>query len=338
MTTQRRSATFQAVLVYMDEPQLITLVARKTKVVAVAIPSDNEDSSLFIAVTVSGKDWERYLDGKVDLRYLFTIPTVKTIFHFDLLDMEDSKVMMSPWKGEVDEQYLPSPRFFSSNHTEHYELEERPTDTETLFIDGEWELTDFGQFQQKFSDIYTYLISEKNWRDKTLPVPVRRRVQEAFLDRPFKGGFSYVHLFRDLAKNMPRSDQLNLNKIQYASPGHVEIFGKQEVFESLSHVLENFLENRDEIVSEYNKFYKYLSERHYLRMSGDQFNVDEVTEEHIQDTARKLSERMLAPNYDAVSKLTDDNALVSAKVVMAFYRRLADAALYFAQGRVGYSE
>lgn len=332
----RRTATFDAVLVYMDEPQVITLVAGKTRIVAVAIPYANETMSMFLATSASDRDWNRYLDGTVDLRYLFTVPAVRTSYFFDLQEMKDKKVKMTPWTGEIAERYLPLPRFFSSNHTEDYAADERASDPEKLLIDGEWELTDFGQFQQKFSDVYVFLAATRNWQDMSVPLSVRRHIKGAFLNRPFQGGFSYVHLFRELGENVPRADQLNLNKIQYASPGHVEIFGKEEIFEDLQLIIPNFLQKRIQLSKLYGDFYRYLSENHYLKMSGGEYGRGDPSERYINSTARNLASEMLSPNYDVVAHLTENNALVSAKIVLSFYRRLADAAMYFAQGRIAY--
>lgn len=58
----------------------------------------------------------------------------------------------------------------------------------------------------------------------------------------------------------------------------------------------------------------------------------------MKSRAGELANEMLAPNFEAVWDLTDQNALVAAKVVLSFYRRLNDAATYFAQGRIAYSD
>src|SRR6476661_1009027 len=98
----KRAATYVTTLVYMDEPQLILLKAYKTSVVALAIPS-KENEALFIATTASQKDWNDYVDGNVDLRFLFTYPTVRTIYKFDLLTMKDNRFLMLPWEGQIPE-------------------------------------------------------------------------------------------------------------------------------------------------------------------------------------------------------------------------------------------
>ncbi len=338
MAVHRRSAIFDATLVYLDEPQIITLISQKTRIVAVAIPYGNPEASMFLATTATDKDWNKYLSGTVDLRYLFTFPTVRVQYFFDLHTMKDKKVMMTPWEGEIDEKYLPLPRFFSTNHTEEYKVDDRATDTEQLLIDGEWELQDFGQFQQKYADIYAFIIATDTWKSAGATQAAKRRVKDAFLDRPFRGGFSYVHLFRDLNDNVPRADQLNLSKIKYASPGHVEIYGKEEVFDHLHNIIPNFLHKREKLSEAYRVFHKYLSENHYFKIDGHQYPKNDPTEKYMKARSKELAEEMLAPDFDAVWELTEKNALVAAKVVLSFYRRLNDAATYFAQGRIAYGD
>jgi len=336
--SKRRSAKIETTLVYFDGPQLISLFASKTRLVAVGIPKKPTETSPFLAVSVQTKDWEKYLEGTVDLRYLFTIPKVRRHYMFDLDTAEDNRVWMKLYEDEIDETYLPSPKFFSSSHTEDTNTPMHATDTERLLVDGEWELTDFGQFQQKFSDMYAFLASTSIWRDKSRDKSLRRKVVDAFLDRPFKGGFSYVHLFRDLENCLPRGMRLNLDKISYASPGYVDVFGEQYVFDDLTKILMNFGRNREALKEKYTAFYRFLSKGGYLAMSGSDFELQPTASKVIRARARELAKDMLAPNYKEVLALSNGNVLVAAKVVLAFYRRLSDASNYFAQGRISYDQ
>lgn len=338
MAIRRRSASYDATLVYVDEPQVITLLASKTRIVAIAIPDEDHDKSMFLATTVKEYDWKKYLSGTVDLRYLFTYPKVHSLYCFDLYEMSENKVMMTPFEGVIEERFLPLPRFFSTNHTSDYDGDERATDKEQLFIDGEWELQDFGQFQQKYADIYAFVIATDTWMSRDAEQAAKRRIKDAFMDRPFKGGFSYVHLFRDLNDNVPPGEQLNLSKIKYASPGTVEILGKEKAFENIHIIIPNFLERRNSIEEKYNRLMRYLSDNRYIQMDGDRYPKGDPTEGFMKESAQALANEMQAPDFDAVWDLTDENALVASKVVLSFYRRLRDAATYFAQGRIAFDE
>lgn len=341
MVSKTRSAEFEATLLFVDEPQIVSLTAGKAKrqLIAVAIPSDDINVSNFLATTVSKRDWAKYLDSIVDLRYLFTVPTIRILYNFDLGAIKNGKITLKRIDGQAPEDHLPPPRFFATNHSETYKFyEARASDPEQLLVDGEWELTDFGQFQQKFSDIYTFLISQKNWLSKDVPDESKRRILNAFRTRPYQGGFSYVHLFKDLGVNIPRSDQISLDKIRYASPGKVEIFGKDEIFSDLQVIIPNFVENRIELKEAYSYFYKYLSQNNFLKMRGDHYLAGDATEEFFFFQSEKLANMMQAPNIDVVRVLSNNNALVCAKIILAFYRRLEEASMYFSQGRVSYED
>lgn len=336
MKTRNRSATIDAVLVFFDEPHVITLVSRNVRVIAVAIPDDDEAKSKFLGVTVTDRDWERYLDGVIDLRYVFTYPKLRLLYTFDLNSLKNNAVKMAPYDEDIPEAYLPLPQFFSSSHTEEYGGFEAPSDKENLLIDGEWELTDFGQFQQKYSDIYTFLISTRNWSNKNATMSDKKRVESAFLKRPFAGGFSYVHLFKDLGSSISRVDKLNLNKINYASPGEIEVFGRDEIFGIISELIPHYLSIRVELDKQYDELKKYLTERGLSKLSGAEFPKNDPNAAYLKSEAQKIIAKLGALDFSEILMLTQDNVLVATKVVMAFYRRLSDASAYFAQGRVKY--
>lgn len=336
MKIRSRSATLDAILVFFDEPHVVTLISRGVRMLATAIPDDDFTKSMFLGVTVSEREWERYLDGVVDLRYIFTYPKLRLHYTFDLNLIKNNAVIMQPYEDEVPEEYLPLPQFFSSSHTETYGGVETPSDKENLLIDGEWELTDFGQFQQKYSDIYTFLISTKNWSDIDTTLSEKKRIEDAFNKRPFMGGFSYVHLFKDLSNSVPRNDRLNLNKINYASPGEIEVFGQDEIFDIISDLIPHFLSIRVDLDKKYSELKKYLTERGLSRLSGDHFLASDANAFYIKNQAEAISFMLGAFEFEKILKLSQNNALVATKVVLAFYRRLSDAATYFAQGRVKY--
>lgn len=169
MMANRRTAEYISTLVYLDGPQLIRMKAHKTTVVALAIPSD-PDTLKFIATTVTQKNWTSYLDGSVDLRYLFAFADVRTTYTFDLMKLKGNKITMIPWEGQVPEECLPAPRFFSTNHTEEDPEEDKEElYSETLQVDGEWDMPDFGSFYSRYSDVYYFISSAGEYEDEEAP-------------------------------------------------------------------------------------------------------------------------------------------------------------------------
>ncbi|KEC74894.1 hypothetical protein RLPCCGM1_c1238 [Rhizobium leguminosarum bv. phaseoli CCGM1] len=333
---KRRKAKFDATLVYMDEPLVMTLTAGKSRLIAVAVPPEGEEKFPFYATTVSIRDWGKYLSESVDLRYLFTFPDQRNAYLFDLENMKDGEVLMTPFLDETPEKYLPSPRFFAGNHTDEYAHDERPADVARLLVDGDWELSEFGHFNQRYADIYAFSVAVKKWSRPGTSLKLKQDLRRPFLDRPYQGGFSYVHLFNDLNDNIPVEEQLSLNKIQYASPGYVDMSGKSDVFVELQELVTNFLERRRDIVKLYNELWGYLHKNGYLRLSGDQYGRGDPSEKYISKKSEELHKALKMGSFAVIGELTNDNHLVSAKVILSFYRRLNELASFFAQGRVSF--
>jgi hypothetical protein len=337
-TLRRRSANFDAVLVYMDEPQLITLLSGNTRIIATAIISEKPEEYRFFATTVLPKDWRRYLEGSVDLRYLYTFPDRRNVYTFDLAKMKDNKVLMEPYLEHAPEEFLPLPKFFSNNHTEVYDVTERPEQIERLYVDGEWELIEFGQFNQRYADIYAFSVALKNWSSPDVSVDAKRKIRAPFLDRPYRGGFSYVHLFSELNDNVPRTEQLSLDKIKYASPGFVDMFGKLDIFSEVKEIVINFLENRAVVVKSYGELYGFLHKNGYLKMPGSEYKSGEPSEKYIIEKSNELAKLLKIADAKTIFDLTNKNALVSAKVILSLYRRTSELAAFFAQGRISFNK
>ncbi|WP_456659554.1 hypothetical protein [Bradyrhizobium sp. JR3.5] len=319
----------------MDEPHLILLKTFKTHVVALAVPSP-PDEARFIATTVSSRDMEAYKDGHVDLRYLFTYPS-RSIYTFDLMKMVDNKVMMEPFEEQVPEHYLPSPRFFSSSHTDDEDAAIGSTHIQSLVVDGEWDMPDFGEFYGRYSDVYYFLSAAHAFADDSVDFEKKQTIKRTFVHTPFKGGFSYVHFYSALPAVVPRNERLRMEKIKYESPGYVDVNGDAETFAETEIIIRSFLKNRAPLRELYNSLYSYLSKGRYLVMAAEEFPENDPGSGYIKQAAATLAETLQMPNIETIRSLVEDNPLAFAKIVLSLYRRLDEASRFFAQGRVNFT-
>jgi hypothetical protein len=336
MASRRRKAEFEATLIFIDEPLLIALKAGKQHVVAVAIPDDDPDKAMFLATTVTPPNWEGYFNGNSDLRFLFTYPKNRLLYYFDLMSMKDNKVSMEPTAfHDIPEDHLPSPRVFATEHTHEYSLGEKGVDEEKLEIDGEWEMPQFGAFYQKYSDVYAFMASTINWRTGTPEVKVY--LSKVYQGKPFEGGSSYVHFYKDLNGGVVRNQRAGLEMIKYNSPGEVLISGKRELFDSVETLIEGFLDNREKIGAAYNALHQYLSKNKYLQMSGHNYPKNDPTSAFIKNQTELLAREIADLDVKPIQEMSGNNALVVAKIVLSLCRRVEDAAEFFAQGRMSYT-
>lgn len=336
MAKQRRKAKYEATLIYMDEPQLIALTAGKAPVLAVAVPDEDQSVARFLAVTLSPTNWESYLEGNTDLRFLFTYPRTRLLYYFDLMKLKNNEVWLEPAGEHVPEEHLPLARLFSSEHTEEYELPARPNDEEKIIIDGEWDMSEFGAFYQKYADIYAFIASTSNWHNPSCADSEKKRIATTFRTKPFEGGSSYVHFYRGLSSGLSRRQRPALESIQYNSPGKVKIKGIDDIFSNVEFLIKNYLENRKEIIKIYGDLHSYLSKGKYLKLSGNSYDVHDPSSRYINHKSNQLSAALGKIDYGSVYELCNRNPLVCAKIILSLCRRIEDAAEYFAQGRMSY--
>lgn len=337
MVAKARKAHYLATLIYIDEPHLLLLQSGTTKLLAVAIPTPNEAAALFLAVTVQPHTWDRYIAGNCDLRFLFTFPRNKILYYFDLMQMHINEVKMYLADTPIPEEHLPLPRIFADDHTNDWEPIPRSPHVEALAIDGRWEMHEFGSFYQKYADVYALIATVKIWRDDSTPDALRRVIKSEFTGKPFRGGFSYVHLFDDLFGRIPVQDRPSLKQVEYASPGFVRLRGERATFADMESVIKNYLGNRVEIVKKYLDLHSFLSRAKLLTLPGEKFESDAPSARFILAQAREFADLLSVVDFDDMLNLTNNNVLVAAKVVLAASRRIEDASMFFAEGRMAFS-
>lgn len=251
--------------------------------------------------------------------------------------MKDGKVSMTRFEGaEINDEWLPEPQFFSRFHTEVFDSAPAPAKVETLLVDGDWELQEFGSFYQRYSDVYAFLVSLMNWHDKGVPLQTRDKIKDAFAGKPFEGGSSYLHFFADLFSALRPGERLGLDKVKYASPGFVEVNGRAEAFDLVETSVETFLAGHSAMRKEYNEFRAFLSKAGLLSLAGNKFPPDHAFAPAITDRAKAFAGTLGLDQFDLIMSLANDNALVAAKIVLSYYRRIEEASGYFAQGRVAF--
>jgi len=345
---KRRIAAFDAVLIFIDEPQLITLTSgskKQGRIVAIAVPDADAAAQKFFAVSVNIDDWKRYLSGTVDLRYLFASTSRLGKFYiFDLRDMRQNTIKMNIWAEKtVPEAYLPSPKLFSRDHTEVYGNKPAIQAQSQLFIDGEWELQDFGRFQQRYADLYAMSFGMNNVKEEKgsiarLKATVTGKNFIDNLTRLFQGGTSYIHFFQDMFDLIPYGDRLNLRKIHYASPGAITVAGNDKFLSDVQCYINNYLSSRYEISKYYNALDSFLGSSSLRTMHPNKYKEHNLHKDKLVTLTKELCDGLKVPEFEILTKITDDNTLLSAKIALATCRRIQGACSFFQQGRISYEQ
>lgn len=320
---------------HVDEPEVIYLqTLGSARIVAVA--SDLFAGEFpFFGAEVSEDQWKRYLGEKVDLRYLLMYPKYKRWYEFDLNDSDSSgfyRLTPTTYNAQRHSPLIPESGFFARSHTAPVVEAATALQTQSFEVDGAWDLNEFSSFYGKVSDLYAFLNGLKNWVNADLSNEFRRKIRDAFL-HPWRGGFSYVAFFDDLFSAQPVEDRLGVRSIQYASPGHIDVDGNGEVFASLREMLAVYAINSRIVKDRYNAIYSGLSKGGYLKMSGEEFEIDNLMRNEFFSYSEELLAMIGLGGAETVHELSSKNSLVTLKATLALVRRMEALYGFFAEGR-----
>ncbi|UWQ55108.1 hypothetical protein [Leisingera caerulea] len=334
------TAAHEATLIDGDEPLLVLLKRPagkgSTYFFGLAIPDDVGELDHYFLVSARPKTARRYFRGQCDLRYVFLYGPTRKYYTATANEIVAEKVQLHPFDGELHEDLLPDARLFSNSHTCDYGLEEERSVEETLFVDGEWEMPEFGDFYRRYSDIYLFVSSFKAMLSSLTTGTQRSKIVDAIITKPFKGGGSYMSLFKDLRLALPYQDRPGLDSISYASPGQMDIRGDLEVFENIEDLIENFLENSAGIKAVHDQLRSFMSKSKLLAVNAKSPVLSAEQAAFLFEEGRKLDAMMKTDVYEQLSQITEGNVIVANKVILAVYRRLQFTSTFFAQGRVGF--
>ena len=333
----RNSATIVNTLVFYDSPQVMLLKLKNNhNAISVAIKSEDSDLN-FLVAEIDDEQLARYARGRHDLRYLFLFPKWRRWHQFDLMEASGDTVYLSQVDSTIysDERNLPEPGFFSRDHTEEVELEQTKNLSDKIyFIDGAWELVDFSRFYGKVSDLYAFFLSFSKYKSPEIDGNEKQRIIRACIEPPLKGGSSYINLFRDLTKTLSSTERLAVQSIRYASPGHVKIEGKIEIFKQIDGNLEYFMANYEKIRKMYDKLHGFMKKNKLLKGDKEKFDSSGAIADYLFDDASKLAREVGIEEYELLFEMLGRNKLAFAKVILAHFRRIQGYFLFYAEGRV----
>ncbi|RIJ65192.1 hypothetical protein D1604_12805 [Brevundimonas sp. LPMIX5] len=331
-------AKFEQVLLFAGEPQVVLLSGPAgSKVVGVAIDRENMELPFFGAL-VTDEQFVDYIRERFDLRYLLMKPDMKRHFIFDMATLASGEVKLSRHKPtpEEHEDLFPDAGLFAREHTEPVKLPSLSGRSEETFgIDGKWDLEEFSKLYGQVTDLYAVFSSVDAFLDQQASLDKRRAIQEAFL-KPFEGGGSYVSLYKSLTATQPRSVRLDVQGIQYHSPGYVKVKGQTKPLSEVRELVGHLEQNLGEIEERYKALYDLLRQHNLLRMPSDRFPSTGPLSDKIQISTKALSDAMEAYPYPGILKMAGGNALIAAKVTLSVFRRGKRLLEFFLEGRVSY--
>jgi len=197
-----------------------------------------------------------------------------------------------------------------------------PRDNKKIYrvlLDHDWQLADLYRFPHAYSQTYAFvycLDSELDPRD-------RDRINTALTDYPWKGGYSYVNIYKVLESQVPRTERPKIHSIQKSSPGWLDLLLNVDVAIQVAKSVGVLLGTAVAAAKAYSSIQKILSDLNTYRKKNNVQNA-KLTQAEIKAMMGMCNDIAKYIGFKNVAELHrhTGNPEVSVKLLLAHYRRL----------------
>jgi len=320
-------AELEHVLLDFDGPQVVLLRSGKRRIMAVAIKAYKDFKLPFFACSIKDLSYEKYMDGRADLKYVFDTAFYQKHYFFDFTSVTDIALNKATKDEVSNDKYWPKIGFFSRSHSSDYGKDTSEKVIKKFEIDGNWDAPDFARFNNKLADLYAICDILNKSEDKISSANLKHNIS----DQNFESGGSYGALYKKMKSN---ASSLRLKEVQYASPGHISMSGNKDALAEVSDLIETFDEGFDEIELNSKALDTLLRKEKLLSAPPDTRFESAHSEKMAVKYAEELYLSMGLENVDWVKTRCSGNNLIFAKFVRSIFNRALALWSYRREGRL----
>ena len=339
MTRHAKTAKLLDYLVDYDGPQLAALKSDRNRDMLAHAVRRTGMKEPFFGCEVPEKAFNRYFDGTVDLSFAFHQAGNTAFYFFDNAYVDGSGDVVDLFPATLqdlkNDDYWPSAQIFSRSHTSLFNRARQDTSIRAFKIDGKWGASDFSHFYGKMSDLYA-LFAVLNRIDGATAPGERAFLAQTLRDRLWRGGGSYGGFYDDLDErnSLAHLARLEVAKIEYASPGKLELRGNADALSYTTDVIAVFEENWESLTKTYNEIYNTLRKAKMLGAEPDTAFPANAIRDHVLNRTTEFAHAMKLENIADIYTASGPNVLVFAKLILSIYRRASQLYIFQAEGRV----
>ena len=191
----------------------------------------------------------------------------------------------------------------------------------SILLNGEWEMDELAAVPRKFADAHALLLQFEAQRS------------HPFHDYPWRGGFSSMHFFKAARQHADPADRPRLVTIHVSSPGYLQLAGDRHTALRVGAAVRAFESNLGVASTAFKNLEGFI--RDAKLNERDPFVLSAEESKALNGLGSSLARVLREPSWDWLLTLTPD-AFKSAKVLMAYYRRLGDLAELSIDGRIAF--
>lgn len=337
---RKTKASFESVLVDAGFAALILLRRTNnrgtTYFFGSAITDDEGIVSSYFLVSATKDATLEYFLGRSDLHYIFVYAQSSSYYTAKADQIFSKEVELTPFSGEVHEDWVPSKGFFARDHNVKYNFIKQPSSTHHIPIDGQWLMDEFQEFYSRYADLYVFQEALRSIKGKVLE-SIKATYVSAFRGKPFRGGSSYLSFFADLKSALPFHERPQLAAVQWASPGEIRIKGSTDLFEKVEAQVAAFQRDYEEAKAAHKQLREYMQKKGWLEITSAEYSMPSADEtRELSAMIEVLSQKLHTPGGRGFAHILGGNQIVEAKIFLSVFRRLESVLQFVREGRVAF--
>jgi hypothetical protein len=207
-----------------------------------------------------------------------------------------------------------------------------------LRIDKRWNMEELAELSKLYYQCYSLMYSLSPFQVDSDDQRVVDWFKGIYSKFPWRGGFSTVNFYFSLFSKIPYEGRPNITRIQYASPGFIELQEAVVVASSVATIVAAIAVSFEKVHDLFHKIQIGISERKLARMKValSELELDSAQLKFIRESKAQLLEAM---NVSVEMKLEltrrcDGNELMELKILMSLYRRAEPLAKMQLEGKL----
>lgn len=196
------------------------------------------------------------------------------------------------------------------------------TKTTWLRLDGSWGLEELSDTVKDYIQLYGFAYS----LDPDLPVARRDEVKYIYDKFPWRGGYSTVNFFNQLFHKIPQQLRPEVKRIQYASPGFIELTEIVYVALTVATLVKTVCSSIDTAHDTYRKIQKGSFEHNLSKivLASKELELTKKQIAFCENSSKSVAQLigLTDTQKQLIEKRVQDNPVMKLKMLLSVYRRI----------------
>ncbi len=206
--------------------------------------------------------------------------------------------------------------------------------TTHLELDGRWSLEELANATKDYIQLYGFAYS----LIPDLPLARREEIDYIYGKFPWRGGYSTVNFFNQLFHKIPPNLRPEVQRIQYASPGFIELAELLAVAGTVAAIIGTVCKSINTVHDLYRNIQKASIEHKLskINLKKESLNLKQQQIAFCEESANKLAKAFgfTEAQEQLIDQKVQGNPVIKLKILLSVFRRVEPLAKKQADGKL----